>query len=311
MSAPSVYLVTGATGNQGGSVARELLRAGQRVHALVRDPSKSQAKELDSLGAVLFVGDHDDAEAITKAAAGVKGIFILPIPSQTDPEAEPKLAQLCVDVARAAGTVESLVLSSAINADKHAQWLADPEYTMKQYYYSKSAAEEVVRASGIAHWTILRAPWLDQNYIPPHSRFHYPRMHSERKLVTAIGTDKQLAHLDAHDIGRWAAAAFLDPPRFAGKALALAAENLTIGQAARALSKAAGFEITAEVIEPADWLKDTTNPLAPIHAAIATWFNKVGSSISEAELAEVKSYGIPLTTFEEFLAKNKDAVAQI
>ena len=70
------FLVSGATGHQGGAVARELLKARAKVHALVRDPTKPASRELEALGATLFIGDFGDVEAITKAAAGVKGIFV-------------------------------------------------------------------------------------------------------------------------------------------------------------------------------------------------------------------------------------------
>ncbi|KZV86492.1 NAD(P)-binding protein, partial [Exidia glandulosa HHB12029] len=94
MSSPATFLVTGATGNQGGSTVRELLKAGYRVHALVRDSSKPQAKELESLGAVLFVGDYKSADVIKQAAVGVKGIFINPYPDITDYLGEAKQTQL-------------------------------------------------------------------------------------------------------------------------------------------------------------------------------------------------------------------------
>jgi len=73
---PATFLVTGATGRQGGATARELLKAGAQVHALVRNTSKPAAKELEALGVVLFQGDYSDKAAIEKASAGVKGIFV-------------------------------------------------------------------------------------------------------------------------------------------------------------------------------------------------------------------------------------------
>ena len=43
--------VTGATGQQGGAVARQLLAEGWRVRALTRDVNKPAAQELKALGA--------------------------------------------------------------------------------------------------------------------------------------------------------------------------------------------------------------------------------------------------------------------
>ena len=52
-----VILVTGATGQQGGAVARHLLKDGWQVRALVRDPDKDSALALQALGITLVKGD--------------------------------------------------------------------------------------------------------------------------------------------------------------------------------------------------------------------------------------------------------------
>jgi uncharacterized protein YbjT (DUF2867 family) len=46
-------VVLGATGKQGGSVARHLLARGRHVHALVRDPANPAAADLAARGAEL------------------------------------------------------------------------------------------------------------------------------------------------------------------------------------------------------------------------------------------------------------------
>ena len=55
-----IIAVTGATGQQGGAVARKLLADGWKVRALTRDTDKPVAQELVSLGAELVPGDMDD-----------------------------------------------------------------------------------------------------------------------------------------------------------------------------------------------------------------------------------------------------------
>lgn len=51
-------LVTGATGQQGGAVAMSLLRQGQKVRVLTRNPDK--AAKLTKAGAAVFKGDLTD-----------------------------------------------------------------------------------------------------------------------------------------------------------------------------------------------------------------------------------------------------------
>jgi len=61
-----VILVTGATGQQGGAVAHELLTAGHKVRALTRNPDGAAAKALAAKGATVVRGDLDDEDLIER-----------------------------------------------------------------------------------------------------------------------------------------------------------------------------------------------------------------------------------------------------
>src|SRR5690348_9440613 len=71
----STILVCGATGRQGGAVARELVRAGFSVRAMTRRPDSLSAKALRGLGAQVVVADLDDVTSIESVLKGVTGIF--------------------------------------------------------------------------------------------------------------------------------------------------------------------------------------------------------------------------------------------
>ena len=60
----SLILVCGATGKQGGAVARSLLDRGFRVRALTRDPQKPEAQALSEQGAEVVQGDMEDRSAM-------------------------------------------------------------------------------------------------------------------------------------------------------------------------------------------------------------------------------------------------------
>lgn len=75
MNNAQTVLVFGATGQQGGSVARALLHRGWRVRALVRDPFSAGAAALAARGAELVVGTFEDRAAMRSAMAGVDGVF--------------------------------------------------------------------------------------------------------------------------------------------------------------------------------------------------------------------------------------------
>ena len=70
-----MYLVMGITGKVGGSTAQHLLKQGQQVRALVRNPEKA-AKWADR-GVELVAGDWNDATAIAAALKGVEGAFVM------------------------------------------------------------------------------------------------------------------------------------------------------------------------------------------------------------------------------------------
>ena len=68
-------LVCGATGSQGGAVARSLLDRGFRVGALTRDPHKPEARALADRGAEVVQGDMDDRSSVDRALEGAHGVF--------------------------------------------------------------------------------------------------------------------------------------------------------------------------------------------------------------------------------------------
>jgi len=72
-NADKTVLVTGATGRQGGAVARHMLAKGWRLRALTRNPNSYAAKQLTGAGVELVKGDLDDPASLERAARGVYG----------------------------------------------------------------------------------------------------------------------------------------------------------------------------------------------------------------------------------------------
>ena len=75
MAGSGLVLVTGATGQQGGAVARELLSRGFSVRAMTRNPSGEKAGALRKLGAEVVTGDLDDKASLEQALKSVWGAF--------------------------------------------------------------------------------------------------------------------------------------------------------------------------------------------------------------------------------------------
>src|SRR5271167_4450539 len=77
-----MFAITGITGNIGGKVANNLLAAGERVRAVMRDVSKGDAWV--ERGCEVAKADITDAADLASAFKGAEGVFIL-VPPYFDP----------------------------------------------------------------------------------------------------------------------------------------------------------------------------------------------------------------------------------
>ncbi len=109
-----MILITGATGNSGRELVRQLVAAGQRVRALVRNPAK--AADLKGPNVELAVGDFDHPATLDAALRGVDKAFLL------TPVAEHfvEWQSAFIEAAQRA-QVRHLVKFSAMGADSNAK----------------------------------------------------------------------------------------------------------------------------------------------------------------------------------------------
>src|SRR5450432_3843512 len=78
MAEKKIIAVVGATGAQGGGLARAILSdpdGGFAVRALTRDPSSDKAKALADAGAEVVQADIDDPDSLARAFDGAYGAF--------------------------------------------------------------------------------------------------------------------------------------------------------------------------------------------------------------------------------------------
>lgn len=73
-----VIAVYGATGNQGGSVVRSLLKNYNEfsVRAITRNPASEKSRNFQSLGAEIVQADGWNSESMIRAFHGTYGIFV-------------------------------------------------------------------------------------------------------------------------------------------------------------------------------------------------------------------------------------------
>ena len=114
MAKPAV-LVIGATGRQGGAVARELARAGRNVRALTRTPDSNASRHLAASGVSVVSGDLNDPESVQHAVRDMDVVFAMTVATDP-PQLEVEHGAAIVAATRAAAT-PMLIFSSAALAD--------------------------------------------------------------------------------------------------------------------------------------------------------------------------------------------------
>src|SRR5213594_1961602 len=128
MAETKTILVAGATGQQGGTVARSLLKRGHRVIGLTRNASKLNA--LAAAGIEGVQGDLTQRASMTPLLRKVDGFFVVTTPFEPDfsvhPEKEVLQGTTAIDAAKAA-SVGHVVLSSVASADRHTAFRVEGE----------------------------------------------------------------------------------------------------------------------------------------------------------------------------------------
>jgi uncharacterized protein YbjT (DUF2867 family) len=222
-------LVTGATGNQGGAVARTLLDAGWAVRALVRDSSTAAAQRLAAAGATVVRGDLDDPDSLKEAATGASAVFSIETANYADLMADHEVqrARNLVAASLQAG-IEQIVHSSVsgtgiddAGAFDEQRWGAFPAH----YWRSKIEAERVVAEAGFPTWTILRPAAFLENLRAPSIWF---AGFTSDRLTAVSDLDTARPWVTVRDIGTATLAAIADPGRFHDVSLELAGDVLSL-----------------------------------------------------------------------------------
>ncbi len=276
-----IIAVTGATGQQGGAVARKLLAEGWQVRALTRDVNKPAAQELKALGAEIFAGDLDNRAELDAAFKGVYGVFSVQnfwLPNVSF-EGEIKQGKLVAEAAKAAG-VQHLVYSSVGSAHRGMG---------QKHFESKWIIEQYIHTLDVPY-TILRPVFFMDNH-------NWARPYILNGTFTGMGLrpEKGVQSIAVEDIAVFAALAFANPQDFLGKTIELAGDELTESQIAETFTKVIG--------RPVQLVPPTGGGFASPEetAAMFNFFNGEGY---DADIAALRQLHPGLLRFEDYLRKN-------
>lgn len=304
-TATPTILMTLATGKQGLATVSALLASGAKVHAVVRDPTSPTAVSLSQQqGVTLFKGTNDDTSVFRTAAEGCTALF-LNIPSwPTNPDPA-RQARGILEACKEAG-ITHVVTSTSGWAGDTTKWdiPLNRESWLAEYNRNEAAVEDVVRASGLKSWTIIRPFWFYSNYLPPIGEAFYPALFKKEgnndsaELLHSFAPGRVFPHIDVADIGRFAALALCDPDTFNRQEIELAGQNLTVEEVADAIRKVPGRQIKLRRRTPVETQRD--EEVVPWQL----WANAVDLTVDIGALRS--KYGFKFTTFEEFLEREKD-----
>ena len=280
----NLIVVTGATGQQGGATARELLARGHNVRALTRKPDSPAARELAKLGAEVVAGDLDDAASLERALAGAWGAFAVQNTWEAGVEREEEQGKRVAEVARRVG-VQHYVYTSVGSAHRR---------TGIPHFDNKWRVEEKVRALGFPSYTILRPVFFMDNLTSP---WFLPAI-QQGQLAVALKPETVLQMIAVKDIGKYALWAFESHAVLNGRAIDIAGDQATMPATTEVLSQATGREVKFVQLPIEEVRKFSTD-----YALMLEWFDRVGY---DADIAKTSAEsGIRPTRLAEWAATAK------
>jgi uncharacterized protein YbjT (DUF2867 family) len=280
-------LVLGATGKQGGAVARHLLARGfTNVHALVRTAESPNTRLLSEQGITLAIGDLDESATLQAAMHDAYGVFaVLPL-DQFGPEVEIRRGKSVAEAAKSA-QVQHFIYSSVAGADR-SEGVAD--------LHAKYVIEQHIRALGLPT-SVVRPAALMENLLT----FELPRLVDGVAVFRiAIHPESRRQMIAVEDIGMIVADLFARPDHSIGQTLAIAGDELTGLQMADIYTKVTGQPARYEE-QPIEEVR----VFSPDAAAIYAWQNEHSFGV---DLVHLRTVYPKLSTFEAWLDQHRLAV---
>lgn len=242
--------MTGATGKQGGAVARKLVEAGWRVRALVRKPNSAKLPS----GVEAVQGNQEDLDSLKQAVSGAYGVFSVQPLVKGDPDREVAMGLNVLEAARWS-VVQHFVYSSAMGAGA----------PTVPHFRSKGEIERAVRQSGL-RYTIFRPAGFMENLLLPQSR----KAIAAGKLELIWSERVEAWWIAVNDIGEFVKMAFEQPERLAGAEMDLAGDRRDGAEAAAILSRVLNRPVTvsrlprilvrlfagADIAAMCDWMEE-------------------------------------------------------
>jgi uncharacterized protein YbjT (DUF2867 family) len=304
--------VFGATGAQGGGLARALLAdpaSGFTVRAVTRKPDSDAGRALARAGAEVVAADLDDAASVQRAMNGAYGAFcVTNFWEHFSPEKELAQAGAMADAAAKAG-VQHVIWSTL--EDTRTFFAADGKrmpVLMGRYNVPHFDAKGEANAlfTSKVPTTLLYTSFYWDNLI------HFgmgPKKGPDGVLAFTLPmADKRLSGIAAEDIGKCACGIFREGDVHVGKSVGIAGEHLTGAQMAAELTAALGQTVRYNAVTPEQY-RGFGFPGAEDLGNMFQFYAEFEAAFMKARPIEVARRLNPeLQTFAAFLARNKGRI---
>jgi uncharacterized protein YbjT (DUF2867 family) len=308
-----VIAVVGATGAQGGGLARAILadpKGGFAARALTRKPGSDKAKALAKLGAEVVEADLDDVASLKKAFAGAYGAYcVTNYWEHLSPEKELVQARNMATAAKDAG-LKHVIWSTLDDTRKWVPLDDDRMPTLMEkykvpHYDAKGEANAFFTELGVPT-TFLQTSFYWDNFIFFGSG---PKKGPDGVLALTMPMGKsKLPGIAAADIGKVAYGIFKKGPSLIGQMISIAGEHLTGEEMAAGLSRALGKEVRYNDVPP-EVYRGFGFPGAEDLGNMFQFkrdFEDVYCGARDIE--KTRELDPELQSFEDWLAENKDRI---
>ncbi|XP_004705894.1 nmrA-like family domain-containing protein 1 [Echinops telfairi] len=248
MADKKLVVVFGATGAQGGSVARTLLEDGTfTVRVVTRDPGQHAAKALRLQGAEVVQGDQNDQASMELALTGAYATFIVTnYWENLSQEQEVKQGKLLADLAKRLG-LRYVVYSGLENIQK----LTGGKLCVG-HFDGKGQVEEYFRAIGVPMISV-RLPCYFENLLS----YFLPKKAPDGKsyLLSLPMGDIPMDGMAVADLGPVVLSLLKAPEEYVGQDIGLSTCRHTPAEYAALLSKHLGKAVHDAKTTPEEYEK--------------------------------------------------------
>ncbi|WP_143959803.1 NmrA/HSCARG family protein [Litoribacter populi] len=255
MAQKKIITVFGATGAQGGGLARAILNDPDSefsVRAVTRDPSSEKAKELADTGAEVIQADIDKPDTMEKALQGAYGAyFVTFIWDHFSPEKEIEEVKQFTEVAKKAG-LKHIIWSTLEDTRKLVPLEDDRMPTLQGKYKvphfdAKGEADHFFKEANLPT-TFMIASFYWDNFI--HFGAGPKKAEDGNYYLTFPLDDKRMSGIASEDIGKCAYGIFKKGEELIGQTIGIAGEHLTGQDIADGLSDALQLKIIYNNVSP-------------------------------------------------------------